>query len=100
MPGPPGLRPSLLRAASLLLALTALALFWLAFTQFGDAGPAPPPGSPTYRAYEQAMTHDAQVSVLLGLAGCFVLLGSFACHGQASKASASAPAEAAPGPQP
>ncbi len=29
---------------------------------------------------------DAQLSVVFGLAGCFTLLGAFACHGAAQRA--------------
>jgi hypothetical protein len=74
---------TLLRAASVLLALAALALFWLAFTQFDDGG-APAPGSPSQDDYERGLMRDARLSVVLGLAGCFVLLGAFACHERAN----------------
>lgn len=74
---------SLLRVASLLLGIAALALFWLAFTQFDD-GPRPPPDAPGHDDYERDVMRDARLSVALGVAGCFVLLGAFACHNRAS----------------
>jgi hypothetical protein len=73
----------LLRAASLVLGVAALALFWLAFTQF-DGEPRPPPGTSGRDAYERHLMRDAQLSVAFGLAGCFVLLGAFACHTRAT----------------
>ncbi|MEA3136892.1 MAG: hypothetical protein QOC71_1173 [Thermoplasmata archaeon] len=77
----------LLRVGSVLLLIGALALFWLAFTRFGDAD-APQPGSPGFQSYEKQRVREAQLSVLLGLAGSFVLLGAFACHSKATQAGA------------
>ncbi|MHB1261007.1 MAG: hypothetical protein ACYC2H_04745 [Thermoplasmatota archaeon] len=77
------MRPAVLRTASGLLALGALALFWLAFTQFDSAPPQP--GSPGFSSYEEAMMRDAQFSVVFGLAGCFTLLDAFACHNAARR---------------
>ena len=74
----PKRRQTLLRAASALLAVGAVALFWVAFTQFGDAGS---PGLARDRAsFEEELMRDARISVAFGLAGCFALLGAFACH--------------------
>ena len=88
---------TLLRVASGLLFAGALALFFLAFTQFDGAGPAPG-GSPSASVYEAQMMRDAQVSVLFGLAGCFVLLGALACL---AKAKTIGPArDSRSGPQP
>lgn len=75
------MKPTLLRVASLVLGLAAVALFWLAFTQFDDGPPAP--GASGSASYEDSMMQAAQVSVLFGVAGCFVLLGAFACHSRA-----------------
>lgn len=74
--------PAVPRAAAVLLILAALALFWLAFTQF-EAGGSPPAGSPAYEGYHEGMIRDAQLSVAFGLGGCFVLLGAFACLNRA-----------------
>ena len=70
------MQPALNRLASVALMLAALALFWLAFTQFG--GDAPQPGQPGVSSYEQDMVKAARLSVAYGVAGCFVLLGAFA----------------------
>ena len=87
--------PILLRLGSVLLLVGAIALFVLAFTRF-DASP-PRPGSPEAAGYEERMTRDAQLSVVLGVSGCFALLGAFACHERARRRSSGAsPAE--PGP--
>jgi hypothetical protein len=75
-----------LRAVSIVLFFAAAAIFWLAFTQFDEG---PPPSRPSEAAaYEKAMMRHAQLSVLLGLAGSFVLLGAFACHSKATQAGA------------
>lgn len=80
----------MLRVASALLAVGALALFWLAFTQF-DATPAQT-GSTDSSAYEDAMIRDARLSIVWGLAGCFTLLGAFACLNAAQRRRAVPPA--------
>jgi hypothetical protein len=78
-----------LRVASVALGLGALALFWLAFTQFG--------GAPRLSGESEGrLVHEAQVSVVLGIAGCFALLGALACHSRARSASGADP----PGPRP
>jgi hypothetical protein len=87
---------ALLRVASVVLGVAAVALFWLAFTQFDDGAP-PSPGSPAFDDYERGMMRDAQLSVVLGLAGCFVLLGAFACH---SRATAGTSGSRPPDPEP
>ncbi|HJQ93412.1 MAG TPA: hypothetical protein VJ874_03900 [Candidatus Thermoplasmatota archaeon] len=71
------------RIGSGLLVVVAVALFVLAFTRF-DAG-VPQPGSPGFDGYEDRMTRDARLSVVLGVAGCFALLGAFACHERARR---------------
>jgi len=86
------MRLAVLRTASVLLALGALALFWLAFTQFDSAPPQP--GSPGFSTYEEAMMRDAQLSIVFGLAGCFTLLGAFACHDAARRLLANPPSTA------
>jgi hypothetical protein len=91
--GPEPMTAILLRLGGGLLFAGALALFFLAFTQF-DA--APQPGSPGFTGHEERTMRDAQVSVLLGVAGCFVLLGAFACF---SRAQASATRPPAHGPR-
>lgn len=80
------MRPIVWRMASGLLVLVAFAFFWLAFTQF-DAAP-PQPGSPGFSAYEWGMVRDARLSVAFGLAGCFTLLGAFACLNAARRRAA------------
>lgn len=82
------MRPVILRLLGVFLAVVAGALLWLAFTQFDSAPPQP--GAPGFGSYEEAMMRDAQVSVALGLAGCFALLGAFACL-NAARRSASGP---------
>ena len=71
------------RVGSGLLVVVAVALFVLAFTRF-DAE-VPQPGSPGYDGYEDRLTRDARLSVVLGVAGCFALLGAFACHERARR---------------
>lgn len=87
---------ALVRAASLLLGVAALGLFWLAFSQFSGEAP-PSPGSTAFDDYERGQIRDALLSVALGLAGCFVLLGAFACH---SRATAGTGGSQQPDPEP
>jgi hypothetical protein len=64
--------------------MAAIALGVLAFTRF-DADAAPPPGSPGFEEYEKERIRDARLSVALGVAAAFSLLGAFACHDRAGR---------------
>lgn len=79
------MRPGLLRAASVVLFVGAVALGWLAFTRF-DADEPPAPGSPAFRDYEEDRMRQAQLSAGLGLAAAVTLAGAFACHELAGRA--------------
>ena len=77
-PPGPGVAPRrLFLAAAAVLFLVAAALGVLAFTRF-DEGP-PPSGSPGAAGYETGLVRDARLSVALGLASAFALVGALAC---------------------
>ena len=82
-------------AGGVLLAVAAVVVFVLAFTRFDDGG-APQPGSIGSADYESRMMRDAQVSVVLGMAGCALLIGAFACWN--GKAQDGAPGTPTAGP--
>jgi hypothetical protein len=72
------MRPAAWAVLGVVALLAAGALLLAAFTRF-SGGPEPPQGDPAYPAYQEARYHEARLSVLLGLAASFALLGGAAC---------------------
>ena len=87
------------RAASLGLLVLAVALAWLAFTRF-DATPSAAGSPEEQRDLERGQVDDAQLSIALGIAAAFALLGTLACWQRGDRAPQDESGESRGPPQP
>lgn len=78
------MRPAAWLALGVVAFVAAAALLVGAFTRFTDE-PEPPQGDPAFEGFQQRKYDEARLSVVLGLAASFALLGAAACWQRARR---------------